>query len=500
MVAHTAFMWLANLLGSDGEVPLNVALSNLAGSASILCWFIVFTPQFWVNYKRQSGESISLVFLYIWLAGDIMNLIGAIMINLLLTMRILAWYYAIADIALILQVYYYRRTSVKASFESVITHSNPEAVAGPHNHNTNGEHAGLISGSTAGINYSSIPSSEHFHGSEHDRVIHKAAMVANATADAGHYGDDLHHHHHHSSALPGSGSSHGRQRRMSSHSTMTTGSGHYRSKVVRRRKLVRKILLVVFPVLIIGFFLWAYHDWLQCTIEGNTDCGRGGGHGKLPPSPRPPTAADGDDDYGVLNMMNGNSMKQPPTTEEPQATDSEFLPLLLGWGSAILYLGSRGPQIYKNWRLKSCEGLSIMMFVFSVFGNVFYVASIFLNSMEWDYLVKNMPWWIGSGGTLVFDFTIFFQFYIYRYNSPLSEALKEAATTGELTESAMLATAETEDEEDDEEGEGEGDGSDTSSAATLGQKKKNSTNGGPQEVQQQQQQAEVTSSGNLNNV
>ncbi|KAG0319669.1 hypothetical protein BG000_003809, partial [Podila horticola] len=96
MVAHTALFWLASQ-GGDSEVPLNVVLSNLAGSASILCWFIVFTPQFWVNYKRQSGESLSLVFLYIWLAGDIMNLIGALMMNLLLTMRILAWYYAIAD-------------------------------------------------------------------------------------------------------------------------------------------------------------------------------------------------------------------------------------------------------------------------------------------------------------------------------------------------------------------------------------------------------------------
>ncbi|KAF8935940.1 hypothetical protein BGZ52_008719 [Haplosporangium bisporale] len=449
MVAHTALFWLASQ-GAESDVPLNVFLSNLAGSASILCWFIVFTPQFWVNYKRQSGESLSLVFLYIWLAGDIMNLIGALMMNLLLTMRILAWYYAIADIALILQIYYYRRTSVKGSFESVITHA-PEAVA----HHNHGEHAGLISGSS-GPNYSSISPSEHVHENEHDRVIHKAAMAANATA--AHYDD----HH----TIPTSGH---RQRRPSSHSTLTTGSGHYRSKIARRRKMVRKTLLIVFPIVIIGFFLWAYHDWLQCTIgrgdneEGN-DCGRGGGRGKLPPSPRPPTSDD-----EILNIMTGKKNKAPqsPPTEDDSGFLKTTLPLLLGWGSAILYLGSRGPQIYKNWRLKSCEGLSVMMFVFSVFGNVFYVASIFLYSLDLDYLIKNLPWWLGSGGTLIFDFTIFFQFYIYRHNQPLSEALKEAATAGELDENALIAAADIDDESSSDEE------SDVSSGTLLQKNKDN---------------------------
>lgn len=220
-------------------------------------------------------------------------------------------------------------------------------------------------------------------------------MAANATA--AHYDD------HHS--IPTSGH---RQRRPSSHSALTTGSGQYRSKVARRRKMVRKTLLIVFPIVIIGFFLWAYHDWLQCTIghgdneEGN-NCGRGGGHGKLPPSPRPPT-----NDDEILNIMTGKKNKAPqsPPTEDDTGFLKTTLPLLLGWGSAILYLGSRGPQIYKNWRLKSCEGLSVMMFVFSVFGNVFYVASIFLFSLDLDYLIKNLPWWLGSGGTLVFDFTV----------------------------------------------------------------------------------------------
>ena len=254
-------------------------------------------------------------------------------------------------------------------------------------------------------NYSSVSASEHVHENEHDRVIRQAAMVANAKAAASAHQDDR--------ALAGSTSGdHHHQRRPSTHSTMTSASGRRRSKATRRRKLIRKALMVVFPIVSVAFLIWAYQDWLQCTIghgedsdEGNR-CGRGngGGHGKLPPSPRPPT---GDDDSDLMSvMMGGKKHKKHQPEDDKTGFYYTILPLLLGWGSAVLYLGSRIPQIYKNWRLKSCEGLSIMMFMFSVFGNVFYVASIFLNSLEIDYLIKNMPWWLGSGGTLIFDFTV----------------------------------------------------------------------------------------------
>ncbi|KAF9353083.1 hypothetical protein BGX34_011809, partial [Mortierella sp. NVP85] len=391
--------------------------------------------QLWTNYKRKSGESLSLVFLYIWLLGDIMNLVGATIDNLLLTMRVLAWYYIVADLAMIAQIYYYRRTSVKGSFESVITHANPEVL------NTHdGEHAPLVGGSTS--NYSSISPSKHVHENEHERVIHKAAMAANATA-ANYSGA---HHHPHGSAEADYSSSERpayRQRRPSAHST--TSSFKHRAMMTKRRKTIRKAVIIAFSVMIVAVFIFLYYDWLQCTNgedpEESDRCGRGrhGGHGRLPPAPSPPNDTD-----DMIAIMGGKGGRHGGKT-----APAHWIPMLMGWGSAMLYLGSRIPQIYKNWRLKSCEGLSVMMFVFSVFGNVFYVASIFIYSLEINYLIKNMPWWIGSGGTLLFDFTIFFQFYIYRSNAPLNEAFQEAAATGELNESALEAAA---DDESVEEG------------------------------------------------
>jgi uncharacterized protein with PQ loop repeat len=291
---------------------------------------------------------------------------------------------------------------VKASFESVITHASPDSLT----HSpapAQGENAPLIAGSFN--NYSSVSTSEHVHETEHDRVIHQAAMVANATAAAAVHHDDR-------APTGGAISGYGHQRRPSTHSTMTSASGRHRSMVARRRKMVRKVLMIIFLIVSITFLIWAYQDWLQCTIghgedsEEGTRCGRGngGGHGKLPPSPsRPPT---GDDEDLISVVMGGKKHKEHSPEDDKTGFYYTVLPLLLGWGSAVLYLGSRIPQIYKNWRLKSCEGLSIMMFMFSVLGNVFYVASIFLNSLEIDYLIKNMPWWLGSGGTLIFDFTV----------------------------------------------------------------------------------------------
>lgn len=48
-------------------------------------------------YREQSGEGLSLIFLAIWLAGDVTNLLGSLGQNLSTTMVLLAAYYSICD-------------------------------------------------------------------------------------------------------------------------------------------------------------------------------------------------------------------------------------------------------------------------------------------------------------------------------------------------------------------------------------------------------------------
>lgn len=89
------------------------ALSGICGSISIACWVVVFSPQIIENFRRSSAEGLSVIFIVVWLLGDVFNILGAILQGVLPTMTILAVYYTLADIVLLLQVFYYRGFTLK---------------------------------------------------------------------------------------------------------------------------------------------------------------------------------------------------------------------------------------------------------------------------------------------------------------------------------------------------------------------------------------------------
>ncbi|KAJ5818400.1 hypothetical protein N7474_003991 [Penicillium riverlandense] len=91
---------------------------------------------------------------------------------------------------------------------------------------------------------------------------------------------------------------------------------------------------------------------------------------------------------------------------------------VLGYISAVCYLGARLPQIYKNYCDKSCEGLSLLFFILSLLGNLTYGAGILCHSTDQEYVITNIPWLIGSLGTMVEDVIIFAQFRIYAVQEP----------------------------------------------------------------------------------
>jgi solute carrier family 66 (lysosomal lysine-arginine transporter), member 1 len=58
--------------------------------------------------------------------------------------------------------------------------------------------------------------------------------------------------------------------------------------------------------------------------------------------------------------------------------------------------------------------LSLLFFILSLLGNLTYGAGILCHSTERQYVLKNLPWLIGSLGTMFEDITIFAQFHMYR--------------------------------------------------------------------------------------
>ena len=234
---------------------MSSVISSVLGSLSIVCWIIVFTPQIVENWKRKSGESLSLTFLWIWLIGDIFNVIGAIMENLLPTVILLGIYFALADLIIIFQVYYYRR----------MNELNPELEP-------------LLSRERE--------TEEEEQPEENENNI-----------------------------------------------------------------------MAVTVLILYGLFI-------LFLIQ--------------------------------TELVNNFSLSQ-----------------YLGWVSAILYIGSRIPQILKNAQLGSVDGLSFWMFLFAVSGNILYCWSILSASDAREYIMINLPWLIGAIGTTVLDCVIFLQFCYY---------------------------------------------------------------------------------------
>ena len=100
-----------------------------------------------------------------------------------------------------------------------------------------------------------------------------------------------------------------------------------------------------------------------------------------------------------------SSENHPRESEDPIKGD-EIGPKFLGYLSAVLYLSARIPQIYHNYRLKSTEGLSLLFFMFSTLGNVSFAASIMFAMTDKGYFLLNLPWLIGSVGTIFLDFAV----------------------------------------------------------------------------------------------
>ena len=87
---------------------------------------------------------------------------------------------------------------------------------------------------------------------------------------------------------------------------------------------------------------------------------------------------------------------------------------ILGWLSSTLYIVGRLPQLYYNYKRKSVEGLSILLYVFSICGNLSYIASILIYSSSESNVLLNLPWIVLTVGTGILDICVILQSKIYK--------------------------------------------------------------------------------------
>lgn len=114
----------------------------------------------------------------------------------------------------------------------------------------------------------------------------------------------------------------------------------------------------------------------------------------------------------ISMMMIGVSLTVHILMENREAKD--LTGEVIGWTSAGFYIIGRFPQLYMNFKRKSIEGLSLNMYLFSMAGNVCYVASILTLSVEWEYIRINLPWIVLVVGILFLDIVLLCQWGIYK--------------------------------------------------------------------------------------
>ncbi|KAL2181352.1 PQ loop repeat-domain-containing protein [Thermothelomyces heterothallicus CBS 202.75] len=363
--------------------PLNLdveAISGICGSISIACWVVVFSPQIIENFRRSSAEGLSVQFVVVWLLGDVFNILGAVLQGVLPTMLVLAVYYTIADIVLLLQCFYYRGFTLS---DDVVPPPEPASKpkrgaernrSGSEDGNGNGhghghvgepdERTGLLSGGSGGGNTNAATHHERSQYCSFEDYERRGSWT------------------HLSPAVP------------------FVSEEPVAAPALAPTTWLQAFAfnsLAVLMVCAAGVAGW----WLSRTY------GRGGGG-----------AGDGDGD----GEKPGGGAQQDPL---------EFNPLgqVFGWLCAALYLGSRLPQLLLNWRRKSTEGVSVLFFLFACLGNLTYVLSILVFEPEcegddgcrpgeaahifWQYILVNLSWLAGSAGTLLLDLAIFVQFFVY---------------------------------------------------------------------------------------
>ncbi|KAI2605163.1 PQ-loop-domain-containing protein [Hypoxylon fragiforme] len=292
-------------------LSVNEILSGVFGSISLTAWICLLLPQLITNFKAKSADGLSMIFLAVWLFGDITNLSGALVTGLAPTATALAGYFCISDVILISQSLYYNTINARKARQRT--------------------------------------RSTESDASEDEPLLQPRRRS--------------------SSGLPGSHRRHSFHRQESGFDPIkriVTGE----DETPDSNPWFHNTLSVV-AVYIVGAAGW------------------------------------------FISYQAG-AWDKPEAPEEPSIdTPAAVGGMVLGYASALCYLCARIPQILKNHREKSCEGLALLFFLLSLTGNLTYGLSIFSYSLEPEYIAKALPWILGSLGTIVEDCIIFYQFRLY---------------------------------------------------------------------------------------
>ena len=86
---------------------------------------------------------------------------------------------------------------------------------------------------------------------------------------------------------------------------------------------------------------------------------------------------------------------------------------ILGWITTTFYLSGRAAQIITMYKSKNSQGISMMMYGFTILGNSFYLISLLTYSLEPYYIQTVSPWIVLIVVTVLCDLLILFLCKLY---------------------------------------------------------------------------------------
>lgn len=356
-------------------VPTPLAFtSSLLGTLSIVSWLFAQLPQIYKNYQIQSTAGLSIFFLLEWCLGDAGNLVGAVLTNQAGWQVVVAGYYVFVDICLVFQYFWYTYTRPWLDGQSL--HS---------------------AGSSS-------------YGDDESDIINGLSPINSNFGDGDDYqrndGDTLKAADGETTKLRGSSKPYNPVNEKTAPMTIqgTTNVGLGLSEKSSPSGSKRRPLIDVQ-----GHSLTSLHS-PRTLLYISTLCAL------LSRTTASPTTHITSADYDIHT-----------------ASTAEIAGTLTAWLSTFLYLGSRLPQLYKNFLRQSTAGLSPLLFAAAFCGNLFYSTSLLANPYAWssfgpygghgwagpegssrkDWVLAAMPFFLGAAGVLGLDFAMGVQFVIY---------------------------------------------------------------------------------------
>ncbi|CAN8317784.1 unnamed protein product [Cochlearia groenlandica] len=353
-------------------------LSLSLGVISVISWGVAEIPQIMTNYSEKSTEGLSIAFLTTWMIGDIFNLLGCLMEPATLpTQFYMALLYTVTTSVLYVQSIYYGhiyprlkiRRNQMLEAERIASLSIDAKI--PSRWRNSCSDASPGSGQTTPITM--IP------GSHRNSFTGRELFYTSARSLS-------------SSHTPPAGSVLAqRMDRGQSEPTLEEPLLPEDATPPSLPSSTKSMLCVVSIFMFLGTF-----NLSNFLSESRT----------MPLGER--------DRVFVVRAARKLLQATSGNLVESHGGGNSKIGMLLGWAMAAIYMGGRLPQICLNMRRGHVEGLNPLMFFFALVGNMTYVASILVNSVEWLKIAPNLPWLVDAGGCVVLDFLILLQFFHFR--------------------------------------------------------------------------------------